>query len=671
MTRYQLGEEGRAAIAQMHADPTVLSVTPDSIRLAGKQQIQQLQAAALLGDRWGYIAVPPELQHARKKPPVDLRKLLCTSISVPSQELDTWLLETTRLAVCMALLPGVTGVYYKHTTIHSQICAVCRFVRDGSHIDGPHGFWSRYVIEEVAKSRGAVMLSICSVINHYYAMGALADGLALREKPQGSDGPRDRTGEPEHSQAPRSPNPIQPYSDELISAAGRAAIVMIRRVGPVLIEAVDAALRVPIPPPRIGPSGEVDRSSLSRRKALARDPIIASWDWLDSDGKPVVDIGLEFKIKQGRSRVKASWPPRTLNHAMRMISILQGAHFFPVALSVGTRAGEMISMEVGLLKDESCDQGVLDFRSWKMEQPGGVVREAPVPKLAIEAIKQQERLASMLKEHHGVSSNNLWVSLKDPANPPMIGFMLMNFLETLSLDHLLGSGGANQHRFRKTLARIVALAIVHAPKVLMDVFGHRDEEITVVRYILSDPSIVPEIQIAVQELVILSGVEAITNSETMQGAGAPKLRERVAQYAQRLGKSALEPQNALEFARALTQEGTSWAIIAPGVLCMNFKEGGLCNKGQGRANPHYCDPRCENQLNVANDVEEFKAVVVRSIETVEYSLQMALSASEQGDNMAFAQFVGQIRSLLGRWKEVDEYFEDSGALRELLGDRRE
>jgi hypothetical protein len=56
----------------------------------------------------------------------------------------------------------------------------------------------------------------------------------------------------------------------------------------------------------------------------------------------------------------------------------------------------------------------------------------------------------------------------------------------------------------------------------------------------------------------------------------------VALFARRLGKSALDPQNIREFARAMTAEGSSWAVVAPGIVCTNFTDGGLCNKGMVR-----------------------------------------------------------------------------------------
>ena len=71
--------------------------------------------------------------------------------------------------------------------------------------------------------------------------------------------------------------------------------------------------------------------------------------------------------------------------------------------------------------------------------------------------------------------------------------------------------------------------------------GHRDEEITIVKYILADPAFLAEVQTVVREMVILIAADAVTNVDHVQGAGAPGFHERVSEYAKRAGESALEP----------------------------------------------------------------------------------------------------------------------------------
>ena len=98
----------------------------------------------------------------------------------------------------------------------------------------------------------------------------------------------------------------------------------------------------------------------------------------------------------------------------------------------------------------------------------------------------------------------------------------------------------------------------------------------------------------------------------------------------------------------------------------NFTDGGLCNKGHGQANPHYCHPACENQLIFPDDAQVASKSVVQAIQTVEYTLGLLEQACADEDVMLVAQFRGQIKSLLGRWNEVDAHFAKNRCLKRLV-----
>lgn len=642
-----------------------LALTPEELAKAGKDRLFELQKAAMLGNSWGVIDVPAGLQTVKTSPPLDLWTRLPAGVGRKSAQAQRIVLELMRLAIAQAVFPSRTGIQMRHTTIRANMDAYARFTADCPAIGEPGPFWP-VVSEAQIAARSSSYVPLLSVLRHYHRMGAIADAPTGLPRVSGAEGPRDRTGEPEHSQAPKIIVPIKPYSDELVCAAGWAAIVMIRVVGPTLLDAVEAASRVRPRVRKLKGKGLVARSFESVTKAQARNPVIAGWDWRGPDGKRLKTIPIDISFKQGRHSEPLTWPPKTYHHALLLLSVLQGAHAFPVALSMGSRDSEMLSMKVGMIKLVSGSGSVGAFHTWKMQPAGGRGTEAPIPSLVVEAIKQQERMARILKRYYKVKNVNLWFSIRHPEQLPVFGHAMDQFFQAVGVSHLVTDGGANIYRFRKTLARIVALALVHAPKILMDVFGHRDEEITIVRYILADPAILSEVQTVVREMVVLIAADAVTNVDRVQGAGAPGFRERVNEYAKRVGESALEPQNLLEFARALTQDGSSWAVISAGVICTNFTEGGLCNKGQGRANPHYCSPKCDNQLDVARAQRDVAGAVVQAIESIDYMLSLAKEAIADGDSMMVAQFQGQIRSLLGRWQEVDKHFSNNKLLKSIL-----
>jgi hypothetical protein len=195
----------------------------------------------------------------------------------------------------------------------------------------------------------------------------------------------------------------------------------------------------------------------------------------------------------------------------------------------------------------------------------------------------------------------------------------------------------------------------------MDLLGHRDEQMTVMRYVLSDPGILAEIEEITREMVILKGLDAVKSGDSLQGKAAPILRARVDQYAKLLGKNAFEPTNLREFVEVITEGGTGWAIIGPGKVCTGFRQGGLCNEGTGEANPHYCSPDCNNQL-LFKEYEEadgtIASTVEESIETLDYMVEQLRRVACGGEQMLIPQFVGQVVGLLNHWPEVDEYFRD-------------
>jgi hypothetical protein len=243
-----------------------------------------------------------------------------------------------------------------------------------------------------------------------------------------------------------------------------------------------------------------------------------------------------------------------------------------------------------------------------------------------------------------------------------LSISLNAYTRALGLEKLLGTDNPtpHPHRFRKTMARVIALSLVHAPKILMDCFGHLDEEMTIRSYILSDPMVANEIRQMQRDLVILLGVETIKNAAELEGRAAKPLREQFDAYMKRLGAKATEPQSLYEFSQVLTDNGTSWGVVAPGIICTSFVKGGLCNQFQGQADPALCHPRCDSQLVACEyvmpdgDVASAKAQACRVIEFNLQQLQMAVDSDEC---LLIAAYAGQIVAWLYRWKDVYEKFQ--------------
>jgi integrase len=668
-----------------HLDSTAIKVLTDfevthaKLAVASKEQLLDLQCRLLMGNTWGKWQVDPKHVSGRRvrdsECTYEVRSAIPAELDPSSEIASAVWCELLRVAIAGRLWPGPKGRRTAFSTTHTNIRMLGLLTRRIALRDG-EGFWSRATREEVGEWLGTTGPHYADLLGRLFDRGAIKDAPAGRTKPLGNAGPRDRTGEPEHHSHIDEQAQWQPFPDAFSAAAGRCAIKMIELVGQTLLDALEAAADVKYPTvvldkrtSRVGKKLKYRTAAANR--AAARNPVIANWDWRTANDAPLRTLPFEAEFHgKGRSG-GISWPPRTYAQAMCVLSVLQTSHVWIASLSVGGRHGEIAALREGCVRREASVTPTARIHTWKLDGIPGRKHEAPLPNIVVTALRQQERLARLVKRLGGVDGDHLWTKFADGIGEPASDFRssLHTFVATFKLQPLLDGTSPHMHRFRKTLVRMVALALVHAPKILMDILGHRDEQMTVMRYILSDPGLLHEIQETVQELVVLKGVEAIHRRDELQGKAADVLRDRVAVYAKRLGTKALEPQNVLEFARAMTEGGTGWAVIAPGILCTGFKTGGLCNKGQSDANPEYCHPGCHNQLVMPDFLEDGHKVasaVTHAMQTLDYMLSKLQEAENTGEELLVAQFAGQVKALLGRWHEVDLHYASHPVVRRHL-----
>lgn len=256
--------------------------------------------------------------------------------------------------------------------------------------------------------------------------------------------------------------------------------------------------------------------------------------------------------------------------------------------------------------------------------------------------------------------DHLWVHLRNFGRSHMgakhisLTRFMDDYCAKLKLKKLLSVDAPNVHlhRFRKTLARVVALSLVNSPTILMDCFGHEDPQMTIRSYILSDKQIARDVLVVQRELVILMAVDIVADVAGLGGAVGEQLRNRKAEYLQLLGKSEFEPQDAYEFARRETFDGRTWMLVAPGIYCtLPTGEGGPCSKSQSGANPAYCQSGCPFQLLTTYN----KVKVEDSIPEIIKNLQRAVDEDEP---MLIAQWSGQLKNWLYRWEEISKKWQN-------------
>lgn len=297
-------------------------------------------------------------------------------------------------------------------------------------------------------------------------------------------------------------------------------------------------------------------------------------------------------------------------------------------------------------------------RTFKMTGiTGGRETDAIVPEIITQSLVQQIRLARLTKMDKGFKGNALWIgatveemhSLSEPLN---------RYVDALGLRHLLGEDNpsCHEHRFRKTLAKIVALALTNAILILKDCFGHTDAVMTLLSYITADPTIAQEVIKVQKELTIMMAVDVITNHKDADGPGAAGLRQRADDYLKRIGKSKFEPQDAYEFARRETFDGRAWMMVAPGMLCTAPHDvtqvSTACAMGQRRHNSANCKTGCEWQILLKG------YYVTQADDTIDYSLKNLQRAIDADEEAMVAFWAGQAKAWLYRYDEVAEKWKD-------------
>lgn len=231
--------------------------------------------------------------------------------------------------------------------------------------------------------------------------------------------------------------------------------------------------------------------------------------------------------------------------------------------------------------------------------------------------------------------------------------------------------GLRVHRFRKTIARLGALAMTDAPKVLMDVFGHRNIEMTLY-YILTDSELQSDIERVTRELTVMRAagvIEAIVNSEDdsdrsagFGGPAAPSLKAAIESHRQGLHErgEAWGASTAQELAQILTLNGKAFQVVREGVLCLKFpSEAGPCTKKRGQPDVARCQSHCSNRLEEGIARRDADEIIRNSVEN--YRL---VSASE--DDLQKWCWAGQIKAHISRFPDVQAKWSSDPTVQEML-----
>lgn len=396
------------------------------------------------------------------------------------------------------------------------------------------------------------------------------------------------------------------------------------------------------------------------------------------------------------SMVKMEWPPRTFGDIMGLMHNVQLAHFFVVALSTGSRRSEALNLKRWCVQYASDNMPYASGRTFKLVQRhDGEPRDWVLPDMAVQAIEQQVRLIKVAEEidpmHTGDfplgdpqsegAATHLWGQIYGSAtsnrSTPLVdlGRALSGYARAIGMDLTPGGQNLRPHRFRKTVARLVALALTQAPKILMHVFGHKSIEMTLY-YILTDESLQVEIEQVSRELRVMRAKEVVekmfhdeetqTSELPLAGYGGPAAlmvdraidvqKGRLHQMGKEWGAD-----SALELAEILTLQGKAWQLVRRGVICTKFPgtESGSCNKSKGHPEPSRCQTHCKHRLEEAFLREDVDGAI-------QDALTAYIKADESGEDLTREFWAGQIRIHIDRFEDLKAKWQSDTTIRRLV-----
>lgn len=472
-----------------------------------------------------------------------------------------------------------------------------------------------------------------------------------------------------------------PLPDDYVAEMGRHCHWLVQEFAPAVLSVAEKvrALWLATDEPSRTPS------TVAQRRDDAIAILLSEANWLDSDGRAIQ--ALPFGRSSGSAHAKR-WPVTCFSDFVYFLKLVQMAHLFVVGLSMGARKSELTTLRRGCVEFSKNGMPYATGRTWKLiERHDGEVRDWVLPDFAMHAVEQQLRLVMLVDgigprtpRRNGPSDvpGHLWAEIGISTSnntKPLVHTprALRWFAAALGMDAEPGGQGLRVHRFRKTIARLAALAMTQAPKVLKDVFGHKSIEMTLY-YILADKDLQVDIERVSRELRVMKAketVEAMVASEDrgqqpLGGFGGPAaamVSRAVDVHLERLHRRGEEwgAETSRELAEILTLRGKAWQMVRPGIFCTKFPgtESGPCNKSKGAPEPARCQSHCTHRLE-----EPFLRADVEA--SLRESVDAYCEAGQKGNDLVQAFWAGQIKVHLGRFEDIAAAWSSNPTVQDVL-----
>lgn len=482
----------------------------------------------------------------------------------------------------------------------------------------------------------------------------------------------------------------QPLPDDYVGEMGKRVLWIVNELGPNLIHLLENL-------PDLFSAPNTGSVSKFRKRQIAY--YFDSTPWKERSG--MVDLVPSFKLRhfaRGRTKLvekrsnEYEWPPHNWLQIRSLLGTLQAAHLWVMLLAMGGRHGEVMSLERHCIEFSKDGTPFANGKTYKLsETPTGDKREWVLPDIAVDVLAQQVRLldgwarVAPLFRSEGeedspkFSADYLWAGHEHAFRNVPDKALKLAYSALLALAKNIGMtekpGGINlhPHRFRKTIARLCGIALVNSPKILMQVFGHKNIEMTLY-YILTDKALAKEVEQVAREIRIMRCEQIIsdihdagTQEHALQygghgGGGAEALARTIKNHEQQLHKTGQEwgSDSAHDLAVILTMNGQTWSYVRPDVLCTKgIGEYGECIKHMGNPDASNCQSSCVNRIEektARRDIESIMPILLGNLQ----------QAQADNDLMLAASLAEQIRYHASRFSDLFKKFQRNPTLSEIL-----
>lgn len=461
----------------------------------------------------------------------------------------------------------------------------------------------------------------------------------------------------------------QPFHDDFVAGVMRNAMWVQQNLADQVLDCWGRCRNVALHAPK---SEEAGITLVTRKKQMEE---LRAFTWSDANGYPIVKLA--FPVLYGRVKTD-EWPPKNLHRLNRWVGLVQALNLQVLAFCTGARRSE-----IGSATDTSIvvkPEGLASFAgmTFKTVGDGGKAREWPIHPVAVRALQIQIKLAELVRGNEG---DHLWVKVGKPdaaggkeqnyeITAAAIAGIAMMDMEELAAKGMTGTAddrNAHLHRWRHTIARLISLTVTEAPQTVMDLFGHRNMQVSI-RYMLSNPEIMrdakrvaAESKIAMASTVIESALSGEASGPAAEAIkrGLPTLlqegnayrtgmdaeAEHVAPDLQH-GSKRFKVSTLREAALLLTAGGLEWNLVRPGVICTKTADqAGPCTQGWGAPDVGACRTTCAHRIETPDAKEKCR-------ETLVALLTEHAAAQAAGQSMLVRNYEGQILANLHRWDDV-------------------